>query len=70
MLRRKQPAGPLPTPQIQVLRPNTTWTDPVVGDTPVVARGGLPLPFVFFLNNIIGDYRTYTRTGMRGDFGL
>lgn len=57
----RQAAANTPYLQIQVLRPNTTWTDPVVGDTPVVAEEGFR-SLCIYLNNIIGDvlYRTYT----------
>jgi len=50
-----------PYVQIQVLRPDTTWTDPVVGDTPVTADEGFRSVSIY-LNNIVGDvlYRTYT----------
>ena len=47
--------------QRQVLRPDTTWTDPVIGDTTVVSEGGFR-SLCIYLNNIVGNvlYRTYT----------
>lgn len=47
--------------QIQVLRPDTTWTDPVIGDAPVTSEGGFR-SLCIYLNNIVGNvlYRTYT----------
>lgn len=47
--------------QIQVLRPDMVWTDPVIGDTPVASEGGFRSVCIY-LNNIVGNvlYRTYT----------
>lgn len=47
--------------QIQVLRPDTTWSEPVIGDTPVASEGGFR-SLCIYLNNIVGNvlYRTYT----------
>lgn len=47
--------------QIQVLRPDTTWTDAVIGDAPVTSEGGFR-SLCIYLNNIVGNvlYRTYT----------
>ena len=39
--------------QLQVLRPDTTWTDPVIGDTTVVSEGGFR-SLCIYLNNIVG----------------
>lgn len=57
--------------QIQALRPDTTWTDPVIGDTPVVAESGFRSVSIY-LNNIIGDilYRTYTSSHGWSDWAL
>lgn len=47
--------------QLQVLRPDTTWTDPVIGDSAVGAETGFR-SLCIYLNNIVGNvlYRTYT----------
>ena len=60
-----------PFVQIQVLRPDTTWTDPVIGDTPVVSEQGFRSMSVY-LNNIVGDilYRTYTSAHVWSDWAM
>ena len=60
-----------PYVQIQVLRPDTTWTEPVIGDTPVVAESGFR-SLCIYLNNIIGDilYRTYTSSHGWSDWAV
>ena len=60
-----------PYVQIQVLRPDTTWTEPVIGDTPAVAESGFR-SLCIYLNNIIGDilYRTYTSSHGWSDWAV
>ena len=67
----RQAAANTPYVQIQVLRPDTTWTDPVVGDTPVESEQGFRSMSVY-LNNIVGDilYRTYTSAHGWSDWAM
>lgn len=57
--------------QIQVLRPDTTWTDPVIGDAPVTSQGGFR-SLCIYLNNIVGNvlYRTYTSAHGWSDWAM
>ena len=67
----RQASANTPFLQIQVLRPDTTWTDPVIGDTPVVSEQGFRSMSVY-LNNIVGDilYRTYTSAHGWSDWAM
>ena len=73
----KQAAVTANTPylQIQVLRPDMTWTDPVVGDGYVDTQNNGFKSICIYLNNIVGNvlYRAYssnsgwTNWAMNGD---